>query len=118
NIQRELVDHDAAAEADHEIAHTDRNGFGGLLHRYIPIDAKKTANSPSSTITRKIDLTTEVVVCLPSDSALPLTRRPSLQATTPITSAMNGALIMPTSKWVTETASCSRAMKIAGPMPP
>jgi hypothetical protein len=32
-------------------------------------------------------LTTEVVVCLPSDSALPFTRRPSLQATMPITSA-------------------------------
>ena len=33
-------------------------------------------------------------------SALPLTRRPSTHATTPITSAMNGALIMPTSKCV------------------
>ena len=65
-----------------------------------------------------LPFTTEVVVCLPSDSALPFTRRPSLQATMPITSAMNGALIMPTSKWVTETASCSRAMKMAGPMPP
>jgi hypothetical protein len=118
DIQRQMVEHGLAAEADHEIA--DANGEFGHpgLHRYIPIDAKKTANRPSSTITRKIDFTTEVVVCRPSDSALPLTRRPSLQATMPITSAMNGALMMPTSKCVTDTASCSRAMKIAGPMSP
>jgi hypothetical protein len=36
----------------------------------------------------------------------------------PITSAMKGALIMPTSKLVIDMASCNRAMKIAGPMPP
>src|SRR4051812_27584699 len=113
-----MIDHDVAAESDYEIAHTNGKWFGGFLHRYIPIDAKNTANSPSSTITRKIDLTTEVVVCLPSDSALPFTLKPSLQATIPITSAMNGALMMPTSKCVTETASCSRATKMAGPMPP
>src|SRR6266704_645673 len=113
-----MIDHDMAAEADHQIRHADRRLVCRVLHRYIPIDAKNTANSPSSTITRKIDFTTEVVVCLPSDSALPFTRRPSLQATMPITSAMNGALMMPTSKWVTDTASCNRAMKIAGPMPP
>ena len=113
-----MIEHDLPAEADHEVAHADRKLSGRFLHRYIPIEAKKTANSPSSTITRKIDFTTEVVVCLPSDSALPFTRKPSLQATMPITSAMNGALMMPTSKWVTEMASCSRAMKIAGPMPP
>jgi hypothetical protein len=29
------------------------------------------ANRPSSTITRKIDFTTDAVVCRPSDSALP-----------------------------------------------
>ena len=33
------------------------------------------ANRPSSTITRKIDSTTEAVVCRPSDSALPLTAK-------------------------------------------
>src|SRR5579872_5153340 len=107
-----MIQHDLAAEADHEIAHANGEGhihFLHLSHRYIPIDAKKTANKPSSTMTRKIDFTTEVVVCLPSDSALPLTRRPSLQATMPITSAMNGALRMPTSKWVTDIASCRRA---------
>src|SRR6202051_960893 len=113
-----MVDHDMPAEADHKVANANCELPSRFLHRYFPIDAKKTANSPSSTITRKIDFTTEVVVCFPSDSALPFTRKPSLQATMPITSAMNGALIMPTSKLVTDTASCSRAMKIDGPMPP
>ena len=97
-VKREMIDHDMAAEADDKVMHAYRKGVGHFLHRYIPIDAKNTANSPSSTITRKIDFTTEVVVRLPSDSALPFTRKPSLQATMPITSAMNGALMMPTSK--------------------
>src|SRR5258707_14901923 len=75
HVEVQMIDHDMAAEADHKVMHTDRKLSGRFLHRYIPIDAKNTANSPSSTITRKIDFTTEVVVCLPSDSALPFTRR-------------------------------------------
>src|SRR4051794_6953703 len=115
-----MVEHHVVAEANHQVAHADCEGIGEGLHAraHIPIAAKKMANRPSSTITRKIDLTTEVVVCSPSDSALPLTRSPSEQATTPIASAMNGALIMPTLKWVTEIASLRRAMKISGLMPP
>ena len=35
------------------------------------------------------------------------------QTTMPIASAMNGALMMPTSKLVTDTASCSRAIRSA-----
>src|SRR5262249_3245422 len=107
-----MVDHDAIAEANHEIPHLNCNAITG--HGYIPIEAKNTANRPSSTITRKIDLTTEAVVCWPSDSALPLTLSPSQAATSPITSAMKGAFRRPTSKCVTETASRKRAMKIAG----
>src|SRR5215468_6391827 len=118
DIERKAIDHDLAAESDHEVADADRELLRDLRHHYIPIDAKKTANRPSSTMTRKIDFTTEVVVCLPSDSALPLTRKPSLHATIPITSAMNGALMMPTLKWVTDMASCSRATKMAGAMSP
>jgi len=67
HIQRQMVDHDMLPEADHEVADTNRKLRDYFLHRHIPIDAKKTANRPSSTITRKIDFTTEVVVCLPSD---------------------------------------------------
>src|SRR6476619_4559083 len=102
-----MIEHGLAAKADHEVADADRELLLRLLHRHIPIEAKKIAKRPSRTITRKIDFTTDVVVCRPSDSALPFTRNPSLQATIPITSAMNGALRMPTWKWVTEMASCS-----------
>src|SRR5262249_42653620 len=70
----------------------------GTSIRYFPIEAKNTANTPSMTITKKIDLTTDTVVCRPSDSALPLTWRPSTHATMPIASAMNGALVIPTMK--------------------
>src|SRR6266850_5696209 len=70
-VQREAIDHDVATKANHEIPHANGKLSRGFLHYYIPIDAKNTANSPSSTITRKIDLTTDAVVCLPSDSALP-----------------------------------------------
>ena len=80
----------------------------------MPIEAKKMANSPSRTMTRKIDFTTEAVVCRPSDSALPFTLRPAVQATIPITTAMNGALIMPTLKCVIEIASLRRATKTSG----
>ncbi len=69
-------------------------------------------------MTRKIDLTTELVVLVPSDSALPCTCRPSTQATSPMTSAMNGALIMPTSNVCSEMASRRRDMNTAGLMPP
>src|SRR3954454_11349016 len=103
-----MIEHDVVPKANHEIPH--RNDRAFLHGPHIPIEAKKTAKRPSSTITRKIDFTTDAVVCSPNDSALPLTSKPSAQATTPITSPMNGALIIPTLKWVTEMASVSRAM--------
>src|SRR5262249_47049442 len=88
DIERQFVEHGLMAESDHQVADADRQGSWVQVHGHIPIDAKNTANRPSSTMTKKIDFTTDVVVCNPSDSALPLTRRPSLQATMPITSAM------------------------------
>src|SRR5215471_17985977 len=90
HVEGEMVDDRVAAKPNHEVAGAD---CGRLAwHGYIPMEAKNTANRPSSTITRKIDFTTDVVVCRPSDSALPRTRRPSLVAMMPMTSAMNGAL--------------------------
>lgn len=50
-----MIDHDMATEADHKVMHAYRKLSVRFLHRYIPIDAKNTANNPSSTITRKID---------------------------------------------------------------
>ena len=53
---------------------------------------------PSTTITMKIDFTTDAVVCVPSDSALPRTAMPSVQAISAMISAMNGALMRPLQK--------------------
>src|SRR6516165_6693829 len=99
-----MIDDDLPAKADDQIVDRNRR-LGNLGHYYIPMEAKKTANRPSSTMTRKIDFTTDVVVCLPRDSALPCTLNPSVQATIPITSAMKGALRIPTLNEVMETAS-------------
>src|SRR5581483_319759 len=115
-IEVEILQHVALAEPDAQVAHAD----DVLLRRrhYMSIPAKKIANKPSSTMTRKIAFTTDAVVCSPSDSAEPATRKPSTQAINPITKAMNGALIMPTSKVEREIASRKRSMKTSGGMPP
>src|SRR5665213_2321369 len=89
-----------------------------VCHDHIPIAAKKMAKAPSITITRKIALTTESVVLAPSDSAEPFTCKPSAQATSPITTAMKGAFIIPTAKVCTETESCRRDMNTVGSIPP
>src|ERR1700712_150363 len=94
HIERQVIEHDVLAKADDEAADADCGGLNSV-HAHIPMPAKNTANSPSRTIIMKIDSTTEAVVRTPSDSVLPLTRRPSAQATVPITSAIKGALIMP-----------------------
>ena len=64
DVERQMVEHDLVAEADHEIAHGDDRLLPATLH-HIPIEAKKMANRPSSTITRKIDFTTDAVVLQP-----------------------------------------------------
>ena len=86
------------AELHRDVANPDDGvgRFGG--HRHIPIEAKKIANTPSITMTKKMPFTTDEVVCCPSDSALPSTASPSTQATMPITAAITGALMMPTVK--------------------
>ena len=116
HVERRVIEHGRFAEADDEIAHADHGGVAG--HAHIPIAAKNMAKKPSSTMTRKIDLTTDEVVFSPSEAALPSTSKPSTQATSPITSAMNGALIMPTAKVGSQIASRNRARKISGVMPP
>ena len=83
DVEIEPVEHAGRAELHGDVADAD-DGVGGLRrHRYIPIDAKKIANTPSITMTKKIPFTTEAVVCWPSDSALPCTASPSTQATMP-----------------------------------
>src|SRR5664279_190531 len=116
DIERQAVEHALVTEADGEIMDIDDGCGGHGSHQ--PIEAKKMAKTPSSTITRKIDLTTDAVVWMPSDSALPWTFSPSEDATMPMTSAITGALIMPIQKSWIETASRSRDRKMCGLMPP
>src|SRR6266853_1894590 len=98
HVEIEPVQNLGGAEPYRDVAHPD-DGVGNFRrHRHIPIEAKKIANTPSITMTKKIPCTTEEVVCCPSDSALPSTARPSTQATIPITAAITGALTMPTMK--------------------
>src|SRR5690242_8641517 len=74
DIEIEVIEHDGVAETNHQIAHFDDDILA--RHGHVPIAAKKMANMPSSTMTRKIDSTTDAVVCRPSDSADPLTSKP------------------------------------------
>src|SRR5215207_4531223 len=118
DVEVEPVEHPRLAELHGDVANPD-DGVGNLAsHGHIPIDAKKMANTPSITITKKIPFTTEDVVCWPSDSALPCTASPSTQATMPMTAAITGALIIPTTKWSIEMASRSRSRKASGSTPP
>ena len=71
-----MIEHDAVAKADDEVLHVYRDAL--RLPWLHPDRREEDANRPSSTITRKIDFTTDAVVCRPSDSALPLTLSPSV----------------------------------------
>src|SRR5690554_544308 len=62
-------------------------------HQFISM--KNSAASASMRMTTKIDCTTLDVVCSPTDSALPLTLKPSMQPMMAIRNANNGALTMP-----------------------
>ena len=98
DVEIEAIQHLGGAELHRDIANPD-DGVGYFRrHRHIPIEAKKIANTPSMTMTKKMPFTTDEVVCWPSDSALPCTASPSTQATMPITAAITGALMMPTVK--------------------
>ena len=65
-----------------------------------------------------VTFTTDDVTCRPSDSADPWTARPSSEAISPITRAMNGALMRPTRKVFMEIAPFRRTRKISGLIPP
>src|SRR5580704_900570 len=91
--------------------------FQGLPVAQYRIPAKNIANSPSTTTTMKIDLTTEAVTCRPSDSAEPATARPSTQEMSPMTSAMKGALMRPLRKVWRPIADCNTVINLAGVIP-
>src|SRR5579875_9364 len=119
NVKIEALHNELIAKAHHKVTHPDgglRCALNlcwpgsrlGVLPRLgvlqcVPaaqylIPAKNKANSPSATMIMKIDLTTDAVTCRPSDSAEPLTAKPSTQEIKPMMSPMKGALINPLKK--------------------
>src|SRR6266436_727335 len=98
HVEIEPVQNLGSAELNRDIANSDNGVLHLGRHRHIPIEAKKIANTPYITMTKKIPFTTDDVVCCPRDSALPCTASPSTQATIPITAAITGALMMPAVK--------------------
>src|SRR5207244_10312588 len=112
DVEVEAIEHPRLTELNRDVADPDDGvGIGLQRHGHIPIDAKKIANTPSITMTKKMPFTTDAVVCWPSDSAEPCTANPSTQATMPITAAMTGAFTSPTMKWSIEIASRNRSRK-------
>src|SRR5262249_8148677 len=111
DVEVEAVEHARHAELHGDVANADdgvgnglrldglrSDGLRLLRHDHIPIDAKKIANTPSITMTKKMPFTTEAVVCWPIDPGRPGRAGPSPRARRRITAAMTGALLMPTRK--------------------
>ena len=101
------LQHDVAAVAMvDELAALEQLGRRGLLGMFLrrgggighhtSASRKMIEKIASSTITQKIDSTTDLVVSWPTLSALPLTCRPSKQPMMAMTAPNTGALIMPT----------------------
>ena len=96
------LEHDVAAVAVVGQLSAFRQGRRGRLFRFDRwlrhhtfASRKMIENIASSTMTQKIDSTTERVVSWPTLSALPWTCRPSKQPIVAITAPNTGALIMP-----------------------
>jgi hypothetical protein len=63
DVEIESVENFCLAELHRDIAHPNDGVLCVRSHRHIPIEAKKIANTPSITMTKKIPFTTEDVVC-------------------------------------------------------
>ena len=97
DVEVEPVVHHLGAEAVDEAAHLDdRLALRRPSGHQTSTVAKKIAKIASSTMTRKIASTTEAEVSLPRLSALPPTFSPWWQPISAITTAKNGALMIPT----------------------
>src|SRR5215472_3685268 len=104
HVEADVVVHLLLSEAIHDATRGDNRCAvaSGGFHR--PSFSNRIENSASSTITRKIDLTTARVVSRPTLSAEPRTLRPCMQPTMPITMANTGALTSPTKRSRQSTA--------------
>src|SRR5690554_5312931 len=92
DVQIQILVHGLLAEAVDQPADL-HQGFAFVAHQSISM--KNSAASASSSITTKMDWTTAEVVCSPTDSALPLTLKPSMQPMMAIRKANSGALAIP-----------------------
>ena len=114
-----MVEHDLLAEADDEVADADRNGLARrAIHRLHSDRGEEDGEEAVEHDDEENRFDDRCRRLQAEQFGAALDPQALAQATTPMTSAMKGALIMPTSKCVTEIASCSRAMKIGGLMPP
>src|SRR5690606_10423903 len=89
-------------------------GFAFVAHQSISM--KNRAASASSRMTTKMDCTTAEVVCSPTDSALPLTLKPSMQPMMAIRKANSGALAIRREKCRTATFRSRRWRSRVGEM--
>src|SRR5262249_22181262 len=104
HVQAQVVVHALRAKAVDDAAGAEQ---GRRLHS--PTFSKNTENSASSTITRKIALTTARVVSRPTLSAEPAMRSPCMQPITPMKKANTGAFARPTKRSLLSTALCTRS---------
>src|SRR5687767_7208421 len=78
DVKVEIVENQLGPETLRQAANADKRPCQvASMHRQYPLAERNMANSASKMITRKIAFTTELVTCMPSDSALPCTLRPS-----------------------------------------
>src|SRR5947207_6403244 len=115
HVEADFVVHFLLAEPVDDAARR-KNGLGLRLCPGIhsPSLSNRMENNASSTMTRKIDLTTARVVSCPTLSADPLTRRPCMQPMTPMMKAKIGALMRPTNRSLLSTACRTRSKYCKG----
>src|SRR5690606_12113295 len=92
DVQIQVLVHGLLAEAVDQPADL-HQGVAFVAHQCISMTHR--AASASGQLTTKMDCTAAEVVCSPTDSALPLTLKPSMQPMMAIRKANRGALAMP-----------------------
>ena len=110
-----MIEHIGRAKADRQIANTDHRSL--LAIGYIPIAAKNMAKNPSSTMTRKIDLTTDDVVFDPSEAGAALDFEAFDASDQADHQCHERRLDHADGNVVTDIASRKRARKTSGGMP-
>src|SRR5271170_1680829 len=114
DIEVNFVVHDLLAKAVDDATRRKYRLPGRLLSAHMPSCSNKIENNASSTMTRKIALTTARVVSWPTLSAEPVTLSPCMQPMTPMKKAKIGALKRPTKRSQPSTAFWTRSRYCSG----